>query len=82
MARSWLRIQAWCRCRPIHLACAVTSIRHSNYFWYQRYETRLELRRLTPLVVMGSSRSTRELNWPGWLLTASALREADIVAVE
>lgn len=34
---------------------------------------------LTPLVVRGSSRSMRELNWPGWLLTASALREADMI---
>ena len=33
----------------------------------------------TPLVVRGSSRSMWEPNWPGWLLTESALREADMV---
>ena len=37
---------------------------------------------LTPLVVRGSSRSMCERNSPGWLLTASALRDADIVAVD
>ena len=36
---------------------------------------------LTPLVVRGSSRSMREPNWPGWLLTESALREADMICV-
>ncbi len=35
---------------------------------------------LTPLVVRGSSRSMWEPNWPGWLLTASALREADMIS--
>ena len=69
LGESGLRTQGLHRCRPSHLEHAGPTLVSDEGG---------QEKKLTPLVVMGSERGTREWNSP-WLLTASGFLLADML---